>query len=530
MKEQYAKAIEVAQKFKIADRLCASGFFITDTETDLFPKMLESWKVRKYRGWVFYTHPEQRLFIEQVTDGEALFLIGHAYNPFTLEADEQAILREAVKAKKQGYQTYLKYINSLTGVFIMGQVCDDRILVLLDCAGMMSGFYGTINNITVVTSHTVIPSIMFNLKKSEYVNKLLSYRFYKLYGNYLPGDISPYKEIRRIVPNTWVSICKKDKKATIKRFFPDRELVQVCDQEYDDHITKIANVLGSTMALIAKKWKIPAISLTGGMDSKTTLSAARHCYDSFKYFSYITSKAERIDAEAARIISASVNVEHKIYDISDDPNKCEMFDAVRRVLEFNCDFVGVPNSNDVCKRAFFANNNDFDIEVKSWVSEIARANYYKKFGKKRMPKDISPRRCSSMYKFFLHNRKLLYETDGIFLEYIQKTQLQENLNNYDWSDMFLWEIRYGSWGGLVLTSEHKYSFDITVPYNNRELLRLMLAVPLEKRRKDDLHRDLIAKMNPEVDMPGITITNLNETKFREICEKLYFNINSWLPF
>ena len=96
--------------------------------------------------------------------------------------------------------------------------------------------------------------------------------------------------------------------------------------------------------------------------------------------------------------------------------------------------------------------------------------------------------------------------------------------------MFLWEIRYGSWGGLVITTEHKYSFDITIPYNNRKLLELMLAVPLEKRRKDILHNDLIKLMNKKIYDTGINIVNLNETKLREVCEKIYFNINTFLPF
>ena len=60
--------------------------------------------------------------------------------------------------------------------------------------------------------------------------------------------------------------------------------------------------------------------------------------------------------------------------------------------------------NDVRKRLFFLNTPDFDVEVKSWVSEIGRANYYKKFGLKKMPTQLSPRQMTSMYKFFTYNR------------------------------------------------------------------------------------------------------------------------------
>lgn len=96
--------------------------------------------------------------------------------------------------------------------------------------------------------------------------------------------------------------------------------------------------------------------------------------------------------------------------------------------------------------------------------------------------------------------------------------------------MFLWEVRYGSWGGQVITSEHKYSYDITIPYNNRNLIELLLSLPLEKRINDQVHQDLIACMNPLIDQTGITITNYNETSVRMWKEKLYYLVNTHIPW
>lgn len=45
--------------------------------------------------------------------------------------------------------------------------------------------------------------------------------------------------------------------------------------------------------------------------------------------------------------------------------------------------------------------------------------------------------------------------------------------------MYLWEMRYGGWGGLKITAEHRISYDITIPYNNRLLMELFLRLPLE---------------------------------------------------
>ena len=137
-----------------------------------------------------------------------------------------------------------------------------------------------------------------------------------------------------------------------------------------------------------------------------------------------------------------------------------------------------------------------------------------------MPQSLSPRQMSTLYKFFLNDRRLLQQTDRIFAQYIKDVAFDQ-LSGIDSSDMFLWEVRYGSWGGQVITSEHKYSYDITIPYNNRNLIELFLSLPLEKR---------IACMNPLIDQTGITITNYNETSVRMWKEKLYYLVNTHIPW
>ena len=123
-------------------------------------------------------------------------------------------------------------------------------------------------------------------------------------------------------------------------------------------------------------------------------------------------------------------------------------------------------------------------------------------------------------------------TDRHFRDYLEKTGLLDRLArwNYPWTEFFVWEIVFGCWGGLALTGEHMVSNNVTVPYNNRALLDLMLKAPLEKRRTDTLHRDIIEYMDKRVNETGISVVNGNETTFRAICERLYFDIHSHIPF
>lgn len=269
--------------------------------------------------------------------------------------------------------------------------------------------------------------------------------------------------------------------------------------------------------------------MTGGMDSKTTVACANGLYDKFGFYSYISMYGDRPDAEAAEKIAAAIGVTHHTYTISENDSDFEDVPAMRAVMEHNLGDIGAVNANDVRKRLFFLNTPDFDVEVKSWVSEIGRANYYKKFGLKKMPMQLSPRQMTSMYKFFTYNRADAHATDKVFRQYIEKTAFH-SIYNLDSSDMYLWEFRYGGWGGLTITSEHRVSYDITIPYNNRLLMELFLRLPLEKRIEDIPHFDVIRKMNPAIDQLGITITNYNETKKRMYCERAYYLVNNALPF
>ena len=511
----------------LQEHLFARGFLMTNVQQDesAYP-FYNSWTHRTFGKYHFYVHPKQSAIFAK-SETVACFMIGHAYNPFTMEIDEQKILQKMAGVTEQ---ERINLLNQLTGVFTIGWMEEDKLTLVSDCAGMQIAYYGIVGGSIYVSSHMQLVGDLCNLKVSEYVQKLVAYRYYRYYGAFLPGDLSAYDELKRIVPNTSVTYQRGE--FSVHRFYPVKPLcVNTTTEEYLATIEQISDIMRRSMELIALKWKKPAISLTGGMDSKGTLAAANGRYDRFQYFSYISMPGEQIDAEAAHRISKAIHVKHKTDIISNRDEDFDQIENLSAVLQHNYGNIGALNSNDIRKRVFYLQkqNCDFDVEVKSWVSEIGRANYYKKFGFKKMPYRLSPRQMTTMYKFFLENRPLVKQTDSVFKDYIQKTAFNEILN-YDSSDMFLWEMRYGGWGGQVITCEHKFSFDITIPYNNRLLLELFLSTPLEKRISDQVHYDMIRYLNPTIDKTGITIVNYNETKLRMYKEKLYYLVNTHLLF
>lgn len=511
---------------ELQEYLYIRGFLLTDKRglnTEDYP-FYNNWQHIDIRKYCLYVHHKQKYYTFSKND-ITLVLIGHAYNPFDMIYNEDDILEKLFFKLNLSKNDFLNYFDELTGVFNLLLISDNGdIEIYGDCSGMQACYYGKVKGNLYISTHTQLVGDLCDLTFDKYVKELINYKYYKLYGVFLPGDISPYSELKRVVPNTSVKYLSD--KFTVNRFFPRKSLSMATEDNYTEIIKEICRLMNNNMELITKKWNKPAISLTGGMDSKTTLSCANGLYDKFSYFSYISMPGEKIDADAAHNICKALNIEHKIYNIPADKESYNDFNIVKEILKVNIGNIGNSNDNDVCKRIYFADNNDFDVEVKSWVSEIARANYYKKFGKKKMPSQIKPKYLTSMYKVFLGNRKLIKSTDKVFEEYLNKTDFKNHLYNYDWSDMFLWEIRYGSWGGLIITSEHKYSFDITIPYNNRKILELFLSLPLSKRIADIPHEDVILTMNKKISDTGINIVNYNETRKRMYVEKMYFNLST----
>lgn len=503
------------------DYLYTRGFLITNDPNineDSYP-FYNNWVCERIEGIYFYIHNKQKIYIRELQSGSIAFLIGHAYNPIADLYDEQEIL-EYVYSKN-----IYERVSELTGIFVIGVVTDDSVKFIGDAACMQSVFYGTVNGFVYISSHSYLLKDITGVSDDPFIRELTSYKYYRLFGRMLPGDRTAYCEFRRVEPNFEYEY-KEDRCFIKKRFYPLKkiEIVQNED-EYNKIIDKCYEIMKSNMTLIPKKWGRPAISLTGGCDSKTTLSCVED-YSKYSYFSYISTGKEEPDAIAAHQIAEMLGIEHTIYNIPQNDSDFADIDVVKKILEQNGGNIGENNVNDIRKRAFFANHNDFDVEVKSWASEIARAYYNKRFHKKRMPHKVTPRMMTAMYKVIVNNRKLAKSIDNIFSEYLQDYYNDNSVENMDWYDLIFWEYRVAAWNGLVISGEHNFSYDLTIPYNNRVLLDLLLRTPLKKRINDIPHKDIQHRGNELIANSDISVQNVEHTKLRAVLEGIYFNICS----
>ncbi len=521
----YTRNYEHLEKNNLCTFVFDKGFLITnDLDLDLSADMLfQRWRVFKFKNYNIWLHPKTT-FHSKEKDGTFVFFIGHAFDPINNIIEEENVIDRIIESRK-----CLDCLNTLTGIFFFGMIEGDNFSFTLDASGMQYGCYSVKEEHIYVMSHSSIFGDIFNAPTDPYVKRLINYKFYKyMLGNYLPGDLTKYSELKRIIPNTMIKYYKS--KISINRFYPSRYIDYVDNQdEYESLIKQAADILKNTMLIISKKWKRPSISLTGGIDSNTTFAAANGIYDKFSTFSYVSMYRESIDAEAAKKIANHFNVEHTEILVPNSNEQVEDFNVFKRIFEHNGGDIGQMKDNDVRKKITLIRNNVCDVEVKSWISETIRAYAYKYFGRKSFPQNLKPRCYSSLYKIFIHNRKLLLETDKRFAEYLDKTDLKNNLYNYDESDFFVWEMMHGGKCGIDITVM-KSCFDITIPYNNRALLDLLLRIPLQKRIDDIHHLDMKKYLNKELFDMNIRVVNLNETNNRKKILNLIYLINTHLPF
>ena len=126
-------------KPNLQKHLFERGYLITDDDYSGalhdYP-FYGNWKEYVFGDYRFYVYQTVSAFFQQIGN-RTFFLIGHAYNPYTMEPDENKLLQYIGKA--YGTDAYFERLDELTGLFIFGSVCGKCIEFTVDASGMQYG-------------------------------------------------------------------------------------------------------------------------------------------------------------------------------------------------------------------------------------------------------------------------------------------------------------------------------------------------------------------------------------------------------
>lgn len=518
-KNEIKKRLDNEDKYR--ERLFCRSYLFTDARIDClnsypFYGMWNVLIVGKYR---LLSHPLVASYHYHTGDLH-LILVGHAYDPFSSEIDENKILVELAKNYTESRDKFLDKLDEITGVFVLFVVCGDKIFAVQDCGGQKMLYFGKVGGNIVISSVPQLAGDIFDLEVDKGVQKLLGSKGYYRGSGFLPGNKSPYSELKRLGPNT--AVVYNNEEFKIERIFPRAERSELKDETQKiAKIEEMNRIFSNNIYLTIKKWKRVGLSLTGGMDSKTTFANAKPWYGKFLCYSFISKESERYDADAAAEICKNIGVEHTLYNIPEDEKEIEDYDFLQKIIEHNTSYLCKIHPNEKRKYIWLERKNDFDVEIKSDISEIGRAYTNRKYYKVNMPRKLKPRYMTiGQARYFFEHWCMKY-ADKSYESFMNETGLIDDIMGYSMHDLSYWEVRMGSWACTSLASQ-EYFHDITIPYNNRKLMEMFLQFPEDERKEDIPHKRLMDKGNPDIGKMSISVKDSYFGNKRMMLETVYY--------
>lgn len=403
-------------------------------------------------------------------------VMGLCINPFTGAANNKDVSLELFSALKSGRLDFLNYVDQLSGAFVIFFRENANVEILQDCAATKPVYFIKGAEGTFASSHITPIGVCLKLKKDERVDLVYQNDEYKKDpSRYLPGDITRYKGVRALTANTLLKL----REAEVERFFPRENLPS---RQVDlDLIHEVINIFEKQARILAATGRDMFVATTAGRDSRWSV-AAFSGYENCKLFTFHMKRSGHLseDVTVGEELAAEVGKSLQIFDLDD-----------YRLSGFRPTFDATSPSG-IWPQAALCYINEFRqdaIHIRSTVSEIGRAFY-----SKRKSQVVSPKALGEAYTSTEFSKSdLVLEAMRGFID--QAKFSEDNFFNYNMYDMFYWEHRNSKWQN-ILCQEAEMASDVFIPYNNRELIKILLSVPLKDRQNATIHTTATNIMEP----------------------------------
>ena len=367
----------------------------------------------------------------------------------------------------------LDEIDLWCGHFVLF-IKNKEIKIYNDACASFKVFYGEEDDKKVVASDPKIITIFFDFKEDTDTKKLKFYQSDYFKNNPTKiGIDTRFKNLYQLVSNHSLNI----KNNSTERVFPRKKRKEISQEIAGKKLIKIFNHL---TLLIEKRHTVYA-SLTAGYDSRLLMAATKNIADKVKYYTFKlpNKKEDYIDYTLPKNITSDLGLNYSFVRIKELPNKTK-----EQIL----------NSYDYPKmrpfeqyRSIFPKNKKENILLVGFVSEVAK-NYLERVNVKD-GKDVV---------------RAVHLPDNNYLENYYQNWLNKNQSlildfNYEILDFIHWEQDITNFAGQNTYYAHHYVRLFSI-FNSREILKIMLSVPKEKRdgKSPIFFKYLIKKMWPEL--------------------------------
>ena len=302
----------------------------------------------------------------------------------------------------------------------------------------------------------------------------------QLTERYLPGAMTPWAGIRALTANCALNCNTR----AVTRIWPRRAIQGRGVSEVSDELCRLFR---SQMENITRRGRPVLISLTGGIDSRTTLSASHVYGRSIRYFTYGGPKYTRRDVKAASELAALLRLDHKVVAMTEEVSP--FWHGILDINCFNRHRRGLPAtyarhfSDDTIhiRTIWRRSGGPFPQGRQQEGEEVAEAAFRGTAGQalvERGPEDI---RVSAVEEFGIWTAETgFWSVEGV-----------------DPYDLFYWEHRMSCWHGNVVL-ESDAAFDTVSLFNCRYIIEAMLSVPIRHRLGNSVQRQMIETLCPAI--------------------------------
>ena len=302
---------------------------------------------------------------------------------------------------------------------------------------------------------------------------------------YLPGTMTPFPGIRLLTPNTCLDLDRSE----VSRTWPRRS--RGGDRNLGEVVEEAADLLRRQAGLLARGRRL-ALSLTGGLDSRITLASLREHPEAFLAFTIRDHRrVDDRDPDRAAEVCRGLGLRHLVVDLADPPPGAAQLR--RRIRAAHAEHRG----DERFAAALLHPELRGRVHVLSGASEIGRA-FYRSIERRRRRRDLPEVPDDDVLARLFGD----WSGNPIVRDEIAEFRTRVDLaaarrRGYDPYDLYYWESRSGAWAALNAL-DTDFVAETLVPFNNRRLLELLLAAPLEDRIRGRVHLGIVRRLAPEV--------------------------------
>ncbi|MGK7651661.1 hypothetical protein ACSQ76_04290 [Roseovarius sp. B08] len=350
----------------------------------------------------------------------------------------------------------------------------------IDAMGLRSAFCRIEENQVTVASHARLTMLASGESKQRPIRYRWGY----------PGISTPFANVIRMNPNARLEF----ETGRFVRFFPVKPIPQQSIEVAWDLAFRRAEQAAE--ALARRDGKI-VLSLTAGLDSRTTLSVTQELWSNIDFFTYNHAEQHKIDLRIASKIADCYDLHflHLGSQTEDDiPESMKKLFRNNTFLSHN-------------RAVAYAYSEVFPVStfhIRSNLLELFRSNLFQKGHSDSRFRD-GLQGSKELTDYYCSKLPGKNKTNAKYQNYFE-----EMCEVFDWKggvafasswDLFFVEHRMAAWqGGVAL--ECDVAFETVFLFNSREIIRAFMGVPQEVRAKSGYLKKVLKRRLPEIsDIP-----------------------------